>query len=226
MCNYMYISLGNNCTVSIALRELDINSESLPFDSVISNPRIIYDCLHTNFSHFINIKSAHKEYRTDNLLYYYPKIKSTFPGFPMTSLENEYGIKFHHYFGKKSNELVTMFQRRINRFNNLLSCSDTLIFFYCVETYIYDNISRENKDTDYEYLQKIDEYLSNNYCGIKFTIVNFTLNETRDNSKNIVNLRIDFPVEYFSDNCETHRPDVFKLYRKLVSDKIKEYVSI
>lgn len=37
----MYVSLGNNCTVAMALDNLNIKKESMPFDSIISNPRII-----------------------------------------------------------------------------------------------------------------------------------------------------------------------------------------
>ena len=74
----MNISLGNNCTIAIALNELNIKTESLPFDSIISNPRIIYDCFKTDFLHFLKIDKKHKQYRNDNLVYYFPKIKKTF----------------------------------------------------------------------------------------------------------------------------------------------------
>ena len=223
----MYISLGNNCTVSLPLDNLNIGTESMPFDSIISNPRIIYDCLETNFVHFTNIGKKHEKYRKDNLVYYYPKIKKTFHNFPMNSLENEYGIKFHHYSVNTSNQLSEMFKRRTNRFIDILEKSDEeIIFFYCTETYIYDNISRNNQDLDYEYLQKIDNYLSNKYLNLKFKIVNFTINKQIEDHNHIVNINVNVPNNHFSDNCETHTLEVFIPFREVIQTKIKNYLNI
>tara|TARA_B110001450_G_scaffold115712_1_gene109421 strand:- start:6005 stop:6673 length:669 start_codon:yes stop_codon:yes gene_type:complete len=222
----MYISLGNNCTVTLSLNNLGLKKESMPFDYIVSNPRIIYDCFKTNFTHFTNINTKHSEYRDNNLVYFYPKIKSSFPGFPMHSLENEYGIKFHH-FGGSPVQLSEMFKRRTERFLNILEKSnEEIIFFYCTETYIYDNISRNNSELDYQYLQKIDNYLSNNYKNLKFKIVNFTINKNIENSNHLENIYINVPEEHFSDNCETHKVEVFQPFRKNIQEKIKNYINI
>jgi len=45
-----YMSLGYDCSPAAALRALNIREEALPFDWVVSNLKIIRDCIEDNFA--------------------------------------------------------------------------------------------------------------------------------------------------------------------------------
>ena len=46
------MSLGCDCSPAAALRELNIRDEALPFDWVVSNLKIIRDCIEDNFANY------------------------------------------------------------------------------------------------------------------------------------------------------------------------------
>ena len=47
-----YISLGYDCSPAATLRALNIRDEALPFDWVVSNLKIIRDCIEDNFANY------------------------------------------------------------------------------------------------------------------------------------------------------------------------------
>lgn len=47
-----YMSLGYDCSPAAALRVLNLRDEALPFDWVVSNLKIICDCIEDNFANY------------------------------------------------------------------------------------------------------------------------------------------------------------------------------
>ena len=47
-----YMSLGYDCSPAAALRALNLRDEALPFDWVVSNLKIIHDCIEDNFANY------------------------------------------------------------------------------------------------------------------------------------------------------------------------------
>ena len=52
MTTIRYMSLGYDCSPAAALRVLNIRDEALPFDWVVSNLKIIRDCIEDNFANY------------------------------------------------------------------------------------------------------------------------------------------------------------------------------
>lgn len=106
------VSLGENCNASWYLKEVNSKKASYPFDWIFSSPKIILDCLKTDFSYFLDSdliiakgdKAAHTKYH-DNL--------------------------FNHKNPVSNPEAFNYYERTVSRFLKLLN-SKRPILFVCV----------------------------------------------------------------------------------------------
>jgi hypothetical protein len=137
---------------------------------------------------------------------------------------NNYGIYFNHYNHLDINTLIETFNRRIDRFYKILENNKKIIFFYSNELCIYNKSIRDLQNINYENLKNIDIFLTKKYKNINYKIINFTLNNTYENTLNIINIKIDFDLNLFSDNMEMHIQPVYDQYRNIIAKKIEELI--
>ena len=57
-----YISFGFRCSVASILKELNLKTESYPFDWIISRLHVIKHCIESDFTEFLNIKNYEKKH--------------------------------------------------------------------------------------------------------------------------------------------------------------------
>ncbi len=208
------ISLGCNCATNLALVGLKYKLESLPFDSVISTPQIIYDCLTTNFSRFLNF---------DHQFQFVPSAIKTFFQAEINQRHthiNEYGMFFQHFTHLKLPQLIALFKKRITRFQTLLKTSKQLLFIYNPETLIYYGKARDRQDFNYYYLIKICHYLTAVYPDLKFQILAFHCNHSYPNTPVMTNYQIQVDSKVISDNQETHIKAVYDPYRDFLKSTL------
>jgi hypothetical protein len=213
-----FISLGSNCCNGIALRNLELIKESLPFDSIVSSPSIIYDCLVNNFDKFLIFDNTFNNIDTSIINLF----NMTYPD--LSNYTNNYGIYFNHYNNLYISTLIETFNRRINRLYKILENSKKIIFFYSTELCIYSKEIRDLQDKNYEYLIKIKDLLKIKYSNLNFTIINFSLNKIYENQENIVNINIEYDINKMSDNMETHIGPIYDEYRNIIKEKIEKLI--
>ena len=139
-----YISLGLNCCNGLAFRQLELIKNSLPFDSVVSNPDIILDCFKNNFENFLNFEH-NGNYLDKNLESFFKDIGHNV----IQKRTNRYGIFFNHYIDKNEEEIKEIFKRRIDRLYEILKSDKKILFVYSTELCIYSKYFRDNQDSYY-----------------------------------------------------------------------------
>jgi hypothetical protein len=131
---YNYITLGNDCSTSSALKNLGLRSKSLPFDWIISDMDKIIECINEDFSNF------HKNLRLNQT---------------KTKIIDHYGFEYPHDYpnsdvvdievvgdGQFNENLINdnwedfielnleKYSRRIKRFIDILNSEKDLIVLY------------------------------------------------------------------------------------------------
>ncbi|MBA3953874.1 hypothetical protein H0X48_00940 [Candidatus Dependentiae bacterium] len=122
--NTIFISLGAQCSPAFALNHYKIRKTSLPFDWIVTNFDIVYKCLEEDFKNFL-IKES---------LYIDPK--------EPIYVRDSYGIGYMHDFPAYSDtyhikenfldhydEVMTKYQRRINRLRDILKSNNIHVVF-------------------------------------------------------------------------------------------------
>lgn len=147
--NEIYISIGDKCQTSMALRELNLRKVSLPFDFISSNLNAINYYLKTkNINKFI----PNNNYNKPND--YCNELQCWLGHFPFNSeTERLY--------------LVNKFNIRFNKLFNILN-SDLFVYF------IYSCTSLKHKIYDDNYIKYINDIIENlnNFCHVIQNVYN------------------------------------------------------
>ena len=212
------VSLGSNCCPGLSLRNLNLKKETYPFDWVRNNSKIIYDVLLNGKDKFLkfNNKDISDDFYLKNLHHFTHK---NFKG----SHINYYGQHFTHYTELNTEELITKFNKYLNRFLNLLTSNKKVLFIHSNEEYIYHKRSRDHKVILYDYLCKTNDLIREKYPALSFKIINIDINNKFENYENITNLTMNYDLS-LSDNCEHHIPKFYNLYRDNITSIIKEFL--
>ena len=190
-----YISLGDRCVTIMALDELKLKHETLPFDWVWGTPHIIYDSLKTDFKNFIdfNADAPNLEYLMYNLNIQREKTPSHV---------NYYGQFFTHFYQYNLKDLCTLLNRRIERFNSLLKTNNenpenTIVFVRSCFSFESSGYGIHlNGKCYFNYLKDIDEYIHYKYPNLKYFILNIQDTQAFENVGNIVNYKIDIDIRH------------------------------
>lgn len=182
-----FVSIGGWCGTTISLRANDMYGESLPFDHIRSTFDGIIDCIKNNFLNFFP-----KRIELDN-----------FPNYSHRSYRGKYFGFYYHDL--KNSEVINIFNRRIQRFNNILENSKKIIFIRTITT---DDYNDELNLTD-SFINSIkDKYPSLEFLlifiipGQDKTLFYKKLNEKtfiftlNDNSLDINNLGLEYEPIY------------------------------
>lgn len=212
------VSLGSSCCPGLSLRSLNLKKETYPFDWVRSNSKIIYDILLNGKDKYLtfNNKNISDDFYVKNLHHFTHR---NFKG----SHINYYGQHFTHYTELNTEELITKFNRYLDRFFNLLSSNKKVLFIHSNEEYIYHKRSRDDKLILYDYLCKINDIIIEKYPHLSFEIINIDIDNTFQNYKHITNLNMNYNLP-LSDNCENHISKFYDVYRKNVTCIVDKFI--
>ena len=138
---------------------------------------------------------------------------------------NYYGKHFTHYNNICTEEIVKKFNNYLIRFEQLLKNKNKkILFIHSNEEYIYHKFSRDNKEILYNYLCQINDSLDSKYTNINFEIINIDINNKFNDYKSIKNLSM--PNKFsLSDRCENHTPIYYNLYRRNITEIIRQYIT-
>lgn len=210
-----FVSFGLNCCSGIVLQNTKLRKEALPFDNIVSSPKVIYDCLINNFKDFTEFNDKNEFLTIDSNIKRLFELSNT----DLTKHTNNYGIYFNHYLNRDINDIKNTFTRRIDRFFNLLKTCKKIVFIYSTELCIYDSKFREDQNEYYNYLIKIQDFLLENFKDLNFKILCFNCNVTHVNTSNIYNIDVLIEKNKISDNWETH-DIVYPEYRLLIENAV------
>jgi len=188
------VSIGNKCPTAMILRELKIYRESFPFDYVPTTPALILKYL----------KSPYDFYPAKGQVY------------------TEDGLWFGH-FDLDSNYDVTVetFKRRFDRLFNHLESRKKVLFVYTSEADIYNEMNNRYND-NYGDLLRLRNWLIETYRSTDFLFLAIHTNKSFPNDTRIINYTITVDQKYFSDNKETHIPEVFQPYRNILKSLLSK----
>ena len=193
--NNIYISIGLNCDVSIELRKRNIKTFTFPFDWNIKNYESIYLLLKDNFKHLFD---------KDKLLY--TEFTDQYNKKNKIVVNTYYDFIFVHDFlinEDNYDEVYKKYNRRIERFNQILNDPNNNIFFvYDINLInelspvfmdfinnVYNkyslNLNKYNNEDNCNGFIKVKELLLNLNSNIKFIEINEIIYE------NIVNIELD-----------------------------------
>lgn len=212
------ISLGSNCNIGLALRELDLKTETYPFDWVRSNAKIIEYILHFECDGYMKFNNT---FISDDYLL---KHLHSFihPNFPNTHI-NEFGQHFTHHTHVHPKELRNSIQRQFTRFFSVLNSDKKILFLHCNEEFIYHEKSRNQRNVLYEHLYNIANFIVTNYPLLQFDIVNMDIYDDYKKHEKIKNIKINYKLP-LSNNGETHTEEYYKPYREEVTKAIRSFL--
>jgi Putative papain-like cysteine peptidase (DUF1796). len=165
-----YISLGSSCVPAMLMQELNIKNETLPFDWVSHNLKIIIDCLITDFVHFNkmgdpkHIIDVNEDVREFN--------KLDCPNFSKDYI-NHYNTLFVHDTHLSPEQFQSQLQRRVSRFLEILQSDEKIVFIYTNEPGTSQLIYYENQQNYYHDLITIQNILITKFRKTNFVIIGF-----------------------------------------------------
>ena len=188
------VSIGNKCPTTMILRDLNIYKEAFPFDYIPTTPRLILKYLQDPTE-------------------FYPK---------KNIVRTNDKVWFGHFnINDKYDETIQNFQRRFSRLFDALNKKQKILFVYTSEADVYNEMNNRYND-NYSELQKIVSYIIDTYKYDDFTIISINTNKTLDDTKNIINYRINVPDKYMSDDMSTHISSVYSQYRLVLKSIMSE----
>jgi hypothetical protein len=193
-----YISIGNKCISTIALKSLGLRKRSFPLDWTMSDVSLTLHLLKNNF----------KGWYPENVI---------IDGEGM--YRNEYGISFEHYMKKPHKDIYETMLRRINRLYEVLNGKEPICFIYTTEANLFEIDYRVKEDLHYSSLINMIDFFKENYPNFPFHILAVHTNTTHINADNITNVTINTPISWISDHSESH-DKVVGTYRNIVIQTI------
>jgi len=157
-----YISLGPTCSIAYQLQKLNKKKESLPFDWIRCYP--ISSVLHLIENNFIDLFECIEYVKDDTKFPFIEDIdnieRETFDTIKMKDTKiyknDKLGISFFHDFkeGIETKDVIEKYQRRIDRFYNLIKTPsvfirDELNFKVCdimIYNQLYDKLKEYNNE--------------------------------------------------------------------------------
>lgn len=158
----MIISLGCNCYVSWTLRRLALQDKTYPWDWInSSNFSGIIETINTGFSPVFEhiVLSKFKEDLDKNT----------------TFLSNSYFFRFPHEYDVNEEisieDIVEKYNRRYERFRNLLRFTNEPLLFVRLKEYGYGDFPMENDSLYDQYIPRFLQYFDVNFPGKDFKIL-------------------------------------------------------
>ena len=138
-----FISLGYDCYAKKALKKINLEGISFPFDNIITPIESLIKLLQNNFNNFLQVEQM---------------------GNPVIYYNKTYNIKFPHDNFLKMDENIK-YIRRIDRFNNFFKSNDILCFIRTRDH------SLNNLEKDLEYSKELFKVIKDKHEDLKFFLI-------------------------------------------------------
>jgi hypothetical protein len=149
-----YISFGYRCSVASILKELNLKTESYPFDWIISRLHVIKHCIEGDFTEFLNIKNYEKkhtntycmkDYNKNFICDEYINANMFYQPEHLQNEENTYqyhlAMNHHNIFEEKD---YSYYMRTIERLKtNLNDCSEEIKYIHFYPLIFENNFNYE-----------------------------------------------------------------------------------
>jgi hypothetical protein len=213
-----FVSLGSSCCPALSMRELNIKTQTYPFDWVRSNNKIIYDILLNGKKNFLRFDSIDESFFMNEM---YSSLHETEKRGHNNSI-NTYGQHFTHYRNLSVQQIQDKFNRYIDRFFSLFKSGKKVLFIQSHEDYIVHEKSRNRQNEFYQYLIKINDIINEKYPNFNFDILNIEIQNPFKDYKNIINSSINYNNAYLK-NWENYN-NIVTEYRSLITQACKPYL--
>ena len=132
--DYNYITLGNDCSTSSALKNINLRTKSLPFDWMVSDMSRIVDCISEDFINF-HRNSRLNSSKTRVIDYYGFEYPHDYPNSDVVDFEKiGTGVFGEKVINDNWEDYIEMnlekYNRRISRFIDILKSETDLIVLY------------------------------------------------------------------------------------------------
>ena len=164
------ISLGSNCYIKFFLKHIKYEQETFFFDNIGSPMWSVCELIKNNFDDVLNFNDYNSEMINK--------------GCARIVTNTKYNLKFKHDLrdlrtGSNGVEFVKFketYDRRIKRFQDLLSSSEDNVLFIRFEEIkenrmINKSYDEKNKISELEYIKLFSEFITSNFPNLKFKIV-------------------------------------------------------
>ena len=184
-------SLGFRCSTAAIIKQIEMKTESFPFDWLVSDLSVIRHCIETDFSEFTNLKNYERRYTStyemadskESFICDEQLMVNTYYQPPeLMNAENTYKYKLamnhHNIFELKDMEY---YNRCIERFRSLLNCDNNKIYIH-----IRHLVTREKYETEKDEILKefieFDDFITSRFKGtlkgIYFILIKDKLNSS------------------------------------------------
>jgi hypothetical protein len=167
--DYNIIPFGHRCSSAIVCKYANIRKMSLPFDwGLYFFPNTIQRILENNFIDFTNFV-----------------------------LDNDGAVRNYKYcfgsghYSSNNDDNIAIFNRRINRFNDIMKQNKKIYFVYTNEDYLYNKSFREDKFNDqmFNEMLELENFLKKKYTNINYNILYFSFKHHQvPKNSNIINI--------------------------------------
>jgi hypothetical protein len=199
--DYFVIPFGHRCASALACKIANIRKFSLPFDwTCPSLPDKIQQVLENNFDDYI-------------------------PDVYNGQFSNKYGFSLVH-FNKNIKIGIEEYERRINRFNDIMNQPTKKYFIYINEDYLYDKNFRTDEFNDnlFNNMLKLENFIKDKYINIDYNILFFNFkNYNIPKNSNILNIVLNTSKLYYRQNSVAPhqlRDYCGKILRELFNTKL------
>lgn len=163
------ISLGSNCYVKFFLKHIKYDQETYFFDNIGSPMWSVCELIKHNFEDVLNFNDYNSEIINK--------------GCARIVTNTKYNLKFKHDLrdlragcdGVEFVKFKETYNRRIKRFQDLLSSEDNVLFIRFEEMkenrIINTSYIDKNKISELEYIKLFSEFITTNFPNLKFKIV-------------------------------------------------------
>ena len=167
--NSNFVPFGHRCSSAVILNFSSLRKYSLPFDwTSPSYPKKIQSVIENNFDNFI------------------PDVQNNI-------FCNKYDIFLAH-FNKNIREGIKQYERRIERFKNIMREDKYFYFIYFNEDYLYDEKYRDENFSQNLFMEmlELEKYIKKKYNITNYNILYFDFIEYKvPNDSNIINIVIN-----------------------------------
>lgn len=163
------ISLGSNCYVKFFLKHIKYEQETFFFDNIGSPMWSVCELINNDFDDVLNFN----DYNSEIIIKGYARIVTN----------KKYNLKFKHDLrdlttgcnGVEFLKFKETYDRRIKRFQDLLSSEDNVLFIRFEEIkenrMINKSYDEKNKISELEYIKLFSEFITTNFPNLKFKII-------------------------------------------------------
>ena len=165
--NYIFVSLGFDCTVATILQDKGLCIHSYPFDFCITPD--ITSIFENRFENFFNISQEHTNYFLKNSKNANVNLNAKF---------NNYGVGFLHH-NIEEDKCLSDYKKKIDKIKNLLVSEKKVIFLRTCkkEQHKYDVL---NFNDDIEDMTNFNNFLQKTYPNLDYEILLFINNGNKE----------------------------------------------